>query len=65
LGMLRSEEFQKSFLSNLMKMQPDIITIGNPNVVTGFNVEKVGDNITESVEKFLKEVVENKESEEE
>src|SRR5210317_1606358 len=65
LGMLRSEEFQKSFLSNLMKMQPDIITIGNPNVVTVFNVEKVGDNITESVEKFLKEVVENKESEEE
>ena len=65
LGMLQSEEFQVSFLSNLMRMQPDIITIGNPNVVTGFNVEKMDDNITESVEKFLKEVVENKESEEE
>jgi hypothetical protein len=48
-----------------MRMQPDIITIGNPNVVTGFSVEKMEGDISKSVEKFLKEVVENKESEEE
>lgn len=65
LDMLQSEQFQASFLSNLMRMQPDIITIGNPNVVTGFSVEKMDGDIAKSVEKFLKEVVENKESEEE
>ena len=54
LHMLSSEKFLVKFISNVFALQPDVIVIGNPQVVSNFEVQ--GHNTEEfskSVEDFV------------
>ena len=61
--MLSSEKFHTTFLSQVQAVQPDLIVIGNPNIVSGFTVRGMGsvEEMTEEIETFLKEVVKEEE----
>ena len=63
IHMLSSEKFHTTFLSQIQSVQPDLIVIGNPNIVSGFTVRGMGtvEEMTEEIETFLKEVVKEEE----
>ena len=63
LNMLASEKFHASFMSTIQSVQPDLIVIGNPQIVQGFAVQSMGtaEDMTKQVENFLKEVVKDEE----
>jgi hypothetical protein len=65
IGMLADEDFHMKFISNLFGVQPDVIVIGNPNVLANFQVSSFNqEEFSKSVEEFLKEVTEKKDEEE-
>jgi len=63
LNMLSDEKFHATFMTTIQSVQPDLIVIGNPQIVQGFAVQSMGtaEDMTKQVENFLKEVVKDEE----